>query len=255
MEEKIIVSNDDDGKRRVDDDGDVPARNASNEPSSRDESKQDGGLVTSSVLTADERNELAAKLVKAEIMGNTELAAELKSRLERAREAAAAPERVVLTVTDGRGFTQPLAAPAAPSNHADTSRGKGGKKVKTHDDSGKRVRYFADDDRFTLQEMFEREKRNTAEDQNEMFARLAGKKIGDDDSARDMDDVFEETASRGGGAREAARADERARARAIGQHQRATRAHDNCSGVSTANPAQASRCCNRQQGVPLPATA
>ncbi|RZF35632.1 hypothetical protein LSTR_LSTR008603 [Laodelphax striatellus] len=149
------------------------------------------------------------------------------SRLERAREAAAAPERVVLTVTDSRGFTQPLAAPTSGKRAAD-GRGKP-KKTKTHDDSGKRVRYFADDDRFTLQEMFEREKRNTAEDQNEMFARLAGKKIGDVDSARDMDDVFEETAAaRGGDARQTARDEERARARAIGQHKRATRAHDNC---------------------------
>ena len=48
------------------------------------------------------------------------------------------------------------------------------KSLWTDGDKGDRiVRYFADDDRYDLKEMFHREKLSTAEDQNSMMARLA----------------------------------------------------------------------------------
>ena len=47
--------------------------------------------------------------------------------------------------------------------------------VLTHDRDGDRERYFADDDRYDLKELVRREKMNTTEDSNNMFARLAGR--------------------------------------------------------------------------------
>merc|ERR1719167_2121728 len=61
--------------------------------------------------------------------------------------------------------------------------------METHKD-GHRVRYFGDDDRYDLQQMYEREKMNTAEDQNALLSNMAAKshdKLNDD---FDMDDML-----------------------------------------------------------------
>jgi hypothetical protein len=50
-------------------------------------------------------------------------------------------------------------------------RGKMKNVVSTHSGDRQRERYFADDDRFDLKTMFEREKLSTAEDQNAMLSR------------------------------------------------------------------------------------
>lgn len=47
--------------------------------------------------------------------------------------------------------------------------------METHSKEGKRERYFADDDRYDLQEMVRREKMRTAEDHDAMMARLSSK--------------------------------------------------------------------------------
>ena len=117
-------------------------------------------------------------------MGNLDKAKQLKEKLEEARaaneiaKASGLPletetETVVLTRTDGKGLVRPIQADVA--NDVGKSRKKG--KVQTHAE-GKRERYFADDDRYNLKQMFEREKLSTAEDQNMMMSRLAGKAIG-----------------------------------------------------------------------------
>lgn len=46
--------------------------------------------------------------------------------------------------------------------------------IETHQD-GERVRYFEDDDGVDLREMVRREKMSTAEDQNALYSRMAGK--------------------------------------------------------------------------------
>lgn len=85
-----------------------------------------------------------------------DLAKELKAKLERARETksnragevVAREEVVILTHTDAKGFTRPVSLGAAePSG----GRRKA-KKVETHS-AGQRTRYFADDDKYNLQEM------------------------------------------------------------------------------------------------------
>ncbi|XP_054260957.1 CWF19-like protein 2 homolog isoform X2 [Macrosteles quadrilineatus] len=188
-------------------------------------------LVTDAepVLTDKELNELAAKLVKAELLGNQSLAEELKAKLSKAREAkanapkdsGASKEVVILTHTDSKGFTRPVSL----SEPSESSGGRRrGKKVETHT-GGKRMRYFADDDKYSLQEMFQREKLNTVEDSNEVFAKLASKGIGRDDSARDMEDVFEETARVEEGE---AQQKSRERNKAIEQSRRTAKTLENC---------------------------
>nr|CAD7410868.1 unnamed protein product [Timema poppensis] len=177
------------------------------------------------VLTDKEMNELGAKLVKAEILGNETLVTELKrkldlARLERSKPASEVTETVILTRTNARGLVHPL-EPSGPLEPYGGRRRK--HKVGTHED-GKRVRYFADDDKYTLRDMFEREKMTTAEDQNEMFSKMVAKEVGGTEEDTEFD-MFAEKAqveeSRG-------RTQAKERDRAIREHKRTERALDNC---------------------------
>lgn len=131
-------------------------------------------------------NDLGAKLLKAEIMGNTEQAESLRSKLAAARAhrethkkdlVAAArakatssgtgtergvkteQDEVLLTATNSRGYSKPLQrhAATAPADPWGGRSGGGGKKkqpkkVDTHT-AGERVRYFADDDKYDIKQM------------------------------------------------------------------------------------------------------
>ncbi|CAH1957133.1 unnamed protein product [Acanthoscelides obtectus] len=135
-------------------------------------------------FTEKDLNTLAAKLVKAEIMGNTKLINELKDKLEHARanlKPSTQTEEVILTHTDSKGQSIPLQSSA---EYGEPSRKKK-KRIETHKD-GQRTRYFADDDKYSLQQMFEREKYSTAESQDRDFVKMAGKISKKDD----LDDIF-----------------------------------------------------------------
>ncbi|XP_065557202.1 CWF19-like protein 2 [Artemia franciscana] len=135
-------------------------------PALGEEHKQETSSIVGLYMTEEEMNKLAAKILKAELMGRTTEAAEMKEKLEAARKSK---ETVILTRTDVRGMTRPLEKPQDSKGVPSRS-----KKVPTHQDK-QRIRYFGDDEKYSLREMFEREKLGTAEDQNMMFARLAGK--------------------------------------------------------------------------------
>jgi hypothetical protein len=91
------------------------------------------------------------------------LAKELKVKLDAARTARATKvmdtkytvateeeETVILTRTDSRGFVCPL---QQSGRHAEPVGGRRRKqKMETHAD-GKRVRYYADDDKYSLQDL------------------------------------------------------------------------------------------------------
>ncbi|PNF29390.1 CWF19-like protein 2 [Cryptotermes secundus] len=170
---------------------------------------EDEGKKTSEVplvLTDKEMNDLGAKLIKAEILGNETLAKELKKKLDAARTALATKHRemkntvaaaeeeeetVILTRTDSRGFVRPI---QQFDQHVKPVGGRRRKqKMETHAE-GKRVRYYADDDKYSLRDLFEREKLSTVEDENVMFSKLAAKGAGPNDHKYDMDDLFEEQA-------------------------------------------------------------
>lgn len=192
-------------------------------------------LEPSTRLTDDDLNALGAQILKAELMGDTDLAERLKNQIEAARQArefgskTAAADReeetvVVLTRTDQRGVTRPI-----DPNSAQPSRGGGGRKkkpkIETHNAAGARLRYFADDDKHSLQKLFEREKLSTAEDQDAMFVHLAGKAAGSQGPDFDMDEVILSRATRKD---LDAEAEEHYRQQAIREHQQATAAMNSC---------------------------
>ena len=192
---------------------------------------------TKTLMSEEEMNKLGAKIVKAELLGNHDKAKELRCKLEEARQAkkdfdqeqargqgsskAVEEVVVVLSKTDSKGFTRPI----EPTNmsRAEAKKSKG--KVQTHSD-GNRVRYFADDDRYDLKEMFHREKMSTAEDQNSMMSRLAGKAVEKtDDDDYSIDDLFVSRAAR---KRSEEQDKVKERDAAIAEHRSLSRTLDSC---------------------------
>ncbi|KAH7954091.1 hypothetical protein HPB49_015475 [Dermacentor silvarum] len=203
-----------------------------NEPGSNTQREE---RVAPKLLSDKELNALGAKLIKAEMLGNTALYDKLKKEIEearKARESAGAStcpdgaqrgsreEVVILTKTDNRGFAHPL---SEPSEVGGPSRKKA--KVPTHDRGGERVRYFADDDRHSLKNLFEREKMTTAEDQNAEFARLAGKVRISKNEEYDFDDAAMDKASQHDSS---AKQDARDRMQAIQEHKHMSKALEKC---------------------------
>ncbi|KAL3280288.1 hypothetical protein HHI36_017778 [Cryptolaemus montrouzieri] len=97
-------------------------------------------------------NIIAAKLVKAEIMGNTKLIAELKQKLEDAKQAKIRENEInreiILTQTNVEGDSRPLKI-----ENDEYGSKKKKRKVETHT-SKERTSYYADDDKYSLKQMF-----------------------------------------------------------------------------------------------------
>lgn len=107
-------------------------------------------------LSDEKMNKLGAKIIKAEILGDTKLVEELRAKLEAAREyrkqnpdaGKEEEEGVMLIATNSAGNSMPL----AKGDRGDP-RSKGGKrKVDTHMD-GQRAKYFGNDDKYSLSQM------------------------------------------------------------------------------------------------------
>jgi len=142
--------------------------------------------VVAKILSEQELNALAAKVVKAEIMGNDDVVEELKKKLTDAREARAK------VIAEGGNPDATEEKMVVTKIKKDENAGGGRKKktrIETHQD-GQRVRYFGDDDKYDLKQMFEREKMDTAEDQNSLLSRLAGKATDRTDEEYDLDDMI-----------------------------------------------------------------
>ncbi|XP_025987934.1 CWF19-like protein 2 [Solenopsis invicta] len=173
------------------------------------------------VLTKAEMNKLGAKIIKAELMGDEELAARLKTQLEHARKHVASrntneeeeAENVILTKTDAKGTARPI----QPRNQSKRENDR--KKIAETHISGERVRHFVDDDKYSLQEMFQREKgRSTTEDEA-ILTKLPSR------SMDHMDDIFEREIAR---TDSEMRRDKRDRAEAIKEHKDLSKRMDNC---------------------------
>jgi len=155
--------------------------------SSSEEEKEEPKVVAApeapAVMTEAEMNTLASKLMKAELLGNSELAARLKGELEEARRVRA---DVVAQGGDPESREEEVRVKVTGGEKLEKRRKK--TKVETHKD-GERVRYFGDDDKYDLQQLYERERMGKAEDQHGLLNRLAGKaeKTNDD---YDMDDMM-----------------------------------------------------------------
>lgn len=189
------------------------------------------------ILSEQEMNQLGAKLVKAELMGNESMAAKIKAQLEASRklreeyknnpppagEEEEGEENVVLSRTGRDGLVRPLPDSQHPKEHGKRRRKK--EKVDTHGKTGDRQRYFDDDDKFDLNTLVRREKMGTAEDQNSMFARLAGRSVEKTDDEYQLDDMFMSRASK---KQSDARTEEKERSLAIGEHRKMASALEKC---------------------------
>ncbi|XP_043253337.1 CWF19-like protein 2 [Colletes gigas] len=174
-------------------------------------------------LTEAEMNKLGAKIVKAEIMGNTELAAELKIQLKEARELAAKSvqlhgtekvKNVILTRTDALGVTRPLES----RSQCTESLEKGKRKTSNTHVSGKRVRHYFDDDKYSLQQLFQREKGRSVNEDDATFVKIASKNM-------DMDEIFEEKIT---SVQSNAKQDDKDRSLAIKEHKQLSKSLDSC---------------------------
>ncbi|XP_061775241.1 CWF19-like protein 2 isoform X2 [Nerophis ophidion] len=197
------------------------------------------------ILSEDEMNKLGAKLVKAEIMGNTAMVEKLKSQLEAARKAqenhvarkklqesnksnqpagrSVEDQEVVLFRTDQSGQAWPVQPMSGPREPHGGRRKK--KSIETHVD-GERVRYFQDDDSVGLQEMVRREKMSSAQDQNALYSRMAAKMMGKTEGDNyTLDDMFVSGAARKEGE---GREDERMRSRAAEESRRLASTMEKC---------------------------
>ncbi|XP_071371988.1 CWF19-like protein 2 isoform X2 [Centroberyx affinis] len=224
--------------------GDEAAATSSRSESESDSEEEEEEEVP--LLTDEEMNRLGAKLVKAEIMGNTALVEKLKSQMEAARKAKenhAARQKqtetaksnqvpgrsndqeqeVLLFRTDHSGRAWPVNAPSGPQEPHGGRRKK--KAIETHVD-GERVRYFQDDDSVGLKEMVRREKMSSAQDQNALYSRMAAKMMGKTDGDNyTLDDMFVSSAAQREGE---GREEERMRSRAIGEHKKLAASMEKC---------------------------
>ncbi|KAL2311068.1 hypothetical protein Nmel_002755 [Mimus melanotis] len=150
------------------------------------------------VLSEEEMNRLGARIVKAELMGNTDLASELQAELDNARK---------LRETQGQ-------IPA-----------KAGQEMPTHVDK-ERVRYFQDDDSMNLKDLVKNEKMRTAEDQNSLFMRMASKLMEKTDREYyTLDDMFVSKAAKRARSGEE---EEVQRRKAIREHQQLAACMEKC---------------------------
>ncbi|NXC39884.1 C19L2 protein, partial [Penelope pileata] len=192
------------------------------------------------VLTEDEMNKLGARIVKAELMGNMELASKLQAELDNARKLKETQEKipaksgretsshqeeeqVILVRTDQRGRAWPVTSSAEPQEP------KGGRRkrqmVTTHVDK-ERVRYFQDDDSMSLQDLVKNEKMKTAEDQNALFMRMASKLMEKTDREYyTLDDMFVSKAAKRARSGEE---EEMQRRKAIREHQQLAARMEKC---------------------------
>ncbi|CAH2090395.1 unnamed protein product [Euphydryas editha] len=177
-------------------------------------------------LSDEKMNKLAAKIVKAEIMGDMKVVEELKAKLEAAREyrknnpdatKADDDDRVLLMSTTTSGNSRPLV-----SNPGDP-RSKGGKrKAETHDSSG-RIKYFGNDDKYDLAQMFEQEKYVSNYDQEAELARIASKSKNPND---DLEDIFLDDISKN---KNSSKESEKEKHRAINQSMKLERSLEGCN--------------------------
>lgn len=121
--------------------------------------KQEITASHSDFLTDEQMNTIGAKMIKAELMGNEELAAKLKDKLEKAKafksSGQAAPqsrerESVVLSITNAAGTSRPVTQDSERKQRPQDR--KKNKRVETHKD-GERTRYYADDDKYDIKQM------------------------------------------------------------------------------------------------------
>ncbi|XP_019479498.1 PREDICTED: CWF19-like protein 2 [Hipposideros armiger] len=190
------------------------------------------------ILSVDEKNKLGAKIIKAEMMGNMELAERLKARLEKANKVKETitqisskksgvqnedQQEVILVRTDQSGRVWPVNTPGKP---LESKGGRRKRQMASTYEEKERVRYFHDDDNLSLNDLVKNEKMGTAENQNKLFMRMASKFMGKTDGDYyTLDDMFVSKAAEG---ERFGEEEENQRKKAIAEHRRLAAQMDKC---------------------------
>ncbi|XP_032764585.1 CWF19-like protein 2 [Rattus rattus] len=180
-------------------------------------------------LNADEKNKLGAKIIKAEMMGNMELAEQLKAQLKEANKFKETitqipakrsgvehedEQEVILTRTDESGRVWPVSSPRETLDMKEERRKR--QRVSTHEDK-ERIRYVPDDDHLSLNDLVRNEKMGTDIDQNRLFMKMASKFMGKSHGDYyTLDDMF---VSKAAEKEHPGKKEESQRRRAIAEHQ------------------------------------
>ena len=159
--------------------------------------------ITESKPVSDSQiNSIAAKIMKAEMMGDDAKVERLKKQLADLREQqnqheltrkdtsvekGGQEEVILLTKTDRFGHSRPVdLARGKPQNYRPKPRGPS-----THTEKGKRKKYFGDDDEYSLRQLMEQERLVTAEETQAAIARMATKFVPAANSDDTVDDVMD----------------------------------------------------------------
>jgi hypothetical protein len=179
-------------------------------------------------LTDKELNELAAKMIKAELLGNKELAARLKEKIDRAKECkklhkdkprGEREDTAILSITGKSGLVRPVSEREEVDRRRPDKKNKK-RRVETHQD-GERTRYYPDDDnsKFDIKTMFENEKYVDSRDQDIEFAKTISKLKNNDD----LVDIFSDNIRKG-----KKKEDNDEKEEAIRQHNQMQKVLDTC---------------------------
>ena len=192
--------------------------------------------LPSEPITDSQLNAIGAKLMKAELMGDSDKIEMLKKRLEHLRKMKELQEQqqlpgprkggekgkvvreektVVLTKTDRFGRTKPLELPSK----------SGPSKTPTHTKKGKRKKYFDDDDQYSLKALMEQERMTTAEETHAAIARMASKFIPASNADESVDDALD---SKSATKFDPSKEQERQKQKAIFESRKMTEALENC---------------------------
>ena len=162
----------------------TPSSSSSSEEEEKKTAVQPQEEEAPKILSEAEMNTLASKAMKAEILGNDEAAGKLRQQLEEARKA-----RADLIASGGDPEKRETEVRLKVTGMEKLEKGRRKKtKTETHKD-GERVRYFGDDEKYSLQQLYEREKMGQAEDQHGLLSRLAGSAEKTNEEY-DMDDMM-----------------------------------------------------------------
>ncbi|CAL1276610.1 unnamed protein product [Larinioides sclopetarius] len=180
------------------------------------------------ICSEDDLNRLAAKYFKANLSGNVAEASRLKAELDKAREDFKAEgmkfgsevstrkkEKVLLTKMNSSGYQQPIQSAREEAGFDRNSRNK-----------KRSEKFFDDTSRYSLKQMFEREKLTTADDNVEMFLDVAAEC--NDKNARDEDDETSDISKRARQKMSHSVQEEKDIGRAIKQHQKLNSALEKC---------------------------
>ena len=157
-------------------------------------------------VTDTQLNSLGAKLLKAELIGDKNKIDKLKNKLEELRRLQKSQkyemsnrkeekqqqqqqqqqrqeEVILLAKTDRYGNVRPIESPS------DFQRGP--QKKHTHTEKGKRNKYFADDDNYSLKNLIEQERSMTAQETHLAIAKMASKFVPSSNYDETVDDVLD----------------------------------------------------------------